>query len=408
MVRRVDVVVVGAGFAGLAAALELEAGGLSVEVVEARDRVGGKVGSVVDQLGHRVDVGGQWVCDEMVNVIGLVDRYGLGVVTPERTGRGVVHPMGSLDVVSDVYESAVGRGGEGSFAQVLGSVTGGLGEVEAAAVRSVAWTVLCQDPAEVAAWHVGAMDRISPIAGEELQRFVPDTMHELAARMAGSLRGRITLGARVVRIDRTATGVTVHTATDEIAADQVIVAVPPQVVTEIDHQPPLPAELVAACRAFRPGDVLKVLVRHDRPLWADAGCDGTIVWADPPGMYATSMTHHAPGLVVFVTGPSLRHLDALTDTDRRNTVLERLADVLGPAAADPASYLEQRWQPDDLGSGGYCSMITTDATDQPIEVIRRGADRLWITSSELATAYPGYIEGAIIAGGTTANTLLTA
>ncbi|MFN6119042.1 MAG: FAD-dependent oxidoreductase, partial [Actinomycetes bacterium] len=75
-----EVVVVGTGFAGLRAATLLAAAGVDVVVLEARDRVGGKVESQIDALGDRVDTGGQFLCDDMTHVLDLVRAHGKQLV----------------------------------------------------------------------------------------------------------------------------------------------------------------------------------------------------------------------------------------------------------------------------------------------------------------------------------------
>src|SRR3712207_9118203 len=77
--RRVDVVVVGAGLAGLAAARDLLAAGLSVLVLEARDRVGGRVLNHTLQNGAVVELGGQWVGPTQDRVLVLADELGVGL-----------------------------------------------------------------------------------------------------------------------------------------------------------------------------------------------------------------------------------------------------------------------------------------------------------------------------------------
>ena len=85
-------VVVGAGFTGLAAATELAASGIDVLVLEARDRVGGRVESRLNALGERLDTGGQFFCEDMPEVIALARRFGKTFVETPVSGALTAQP----------------------------------------------------------------------------------------------------------------------------------------------------------------------------------------------------------------------------------------------------------------------------------------------------------------------------
>lgn len=87
-----DVVVVGAGLSGLQAALSAQQAGLSVEVVEARDRVGGKVWSVpVESSQGYADLGAAWINDNMQKRIwSYVEQFGLKIVRQRLTGNAIM------------------------------------------------------------------------------------------------------------------------------------------------------------------------------------------------------------------------------------------------------------------------------------------------------------------------------
>lgn len=385
-----DVVVIGAGFAGISAALALQNTGLTVEVIEARDRVGGKVASECDQSGTVVDVGGQWVTDEMTTVLELIRSYGLTLVEPDRPDESLVHPAGSPERISELFEVVASAGGAGS----IGDAIRRLPDEHQAGVRSVMQGVWCQDADDVPAAFVAAMSATSVIEGEELRYFVAESIHALSERLAADLDSPVRLGVRAVSVDRNNAGVRVGTSEGTLVARHVVVAIPPQVVSTLLFSPALEPELVAACGSFRAGDVTKVLLRYDAPFWSGAG----LMFAEPTGMYVTSMALDSPALVVFMGGPLAAHARTLGAAGRRRFVLRHLAGALGERALEPLSYLERDWPPDDLGSGGYCSVIEVGNPLDTIEVIKIGSSRVTFASTELATSYPGYIEGAIVAG----------
>jgi monoamine oxidase len=386
----IDVAVVGAGFAGLSAAAALEAAGWTVEVIEARDRVGGKVASVLDQTGAVVDLGGQWVTDDMPRVLELIHRHGLTLVAPHRPDHSLVHPAGDVDRVGELFDEVSSAGGSSSMGDLLRR----LPAAERAAVWSSIQVVWCQDPDVVPARFVKAMHELSEIEGEELQYFVAESIHALADRMAADLTGRVRLGVTVTAVERRAEGVTVLTSAGPIEARRVVLAIPPQAAARLPVTPPLEPDLIEACSSFRAGDVLKVLLRYESPMWSGDAC----IFADPAGMWVTSMASDEPALVAFLGGPLAVSARALTSDDRRRLVLGNIASALGDEALDPVSYLEQDWPPDELGGGGYCAVIVDGDPDHVIGRIREGSGGLTFASTELASSYPGFIEGAIVAG----------
>ncbi len=386
----IDVAIVGAGFAGLAAGTALEAAGATVEVIEARHRVGGKVASQRDQTGAVVDVGGQWVTDDMTNVLELIRHHGLTLIAPNRPDESRVHPTGDVDRVGTLFDHVSSAGGPGSMGDVLRR----LPEAERAAVWSSIQVVWCQDPDLVPARFVKTMHELSEIEGEELQYFVAESIHALAERMAVDLIGPVRLGVAVGAVERRPDGVRLSTSTGQVDARHVLLAIPPQVVSELAIAPAFEPDLLEACRSFRPGDVMKVLLRYRPPMWSGDAC----IIADPAGMWITSMAVDDPALVVFLGGPLASAARALHDDERRRFILDHAAACLGPAALDPISYLEQDWPPDELGGGGYCALISDADPHAVIGRIRDGSPGVTFASTELASSYPGFIEGAIVAG----------
>jgi monoamine oxidase len=196
-------------------------------VIEARHRVGGKVASQLDQTGVVVDVGGQWVTDDMTNVLELIRHHGLTLVAPNRPDESRVHPAGDVDRVAELFEQVSSAGGPGSMGDVLRR----LPEAERAAVWSSIQVVWCQDPDLVPARFVEAMHELSEIEGEELQYFVAESIHALAERMAADLRRPVRLGVAVGAVERRADGVRLSTSTGPVDARHLVLAVPPQVVS---------------------------------------------------------------------------------------------------------------------------------------------------------------------------------
>jgi monoamine oxidase len=139
---------------------------------------------------------------------------------------------------------------------------------------------------------------------------------------------------------------------------------------------------------------MKVLLRYRPPMWSG----DAIIFADPAGMWITSMAVDDPALVVFLGGPLAAAARSLPDDERNRFILGHTAAGLGPTALDPISYVEQDWPPDELGGGGYCAIIADADPHTVIGRVREGSPGVTFASTELASSYPGFIEGAIVAG----------
>ncbi len=338
----VDVVIIGAGFAGLTVASLLHREGISVVVLEALDRVGGKAEARVDQVGRLVDTGAQFVNDEMIEVLALAEQAG--------AMRSTVN--GSTDHDSHLIRPSY-------LAQLNESTT-----------------------AEV----------------EELQSWFPATLHSLAALLAAPL-------VDVIRLDCRVRAIHLHDASvDVVALDQVwhareiVVAAPPSAYFALGFTPPLPNDIVDAAASFVQGTVVKYLLRFERPFWLDRGRNGTGQFLGPPGLYFTDASlADAATLVGFVGGTTAVEWTRHTPAQRRDAIVHHASVAFGHEALRPTSVLERVWAPDELGAGGYSNVQTTHAPDAA-HALAVGLPLVTFASTELATRFPGYVEGAIVAG----------
>jgi monoamine oxidase len=403
MTHDVDVVIVGAGFSGLAAAAALVSADRTVTVLEARERVGGRVESMLDGLGRRVDSGGQYLADEMLAIRGLAERFGASLVRNESPGDSITLPMechDEWDYGEQFYEGL--RVLHHADANVtFDSWVDGLeaSECTKAAIRSTADGQMCLDHRSLGLAHVAHQLRRTPPLAEELQYSVEGTMHALAEQLAASLGDCVRLGAAVRRIDRHPGGLVVHTDGAAVRCRQVVMAVPPTAAAQLVFEPPLPDHLADALAGFRAGDVTKILVRYAQPFWHARGLDGTVRFNTPYGLYvADASASDAHALVMFVGGPLAATWRALGETARKEFAVQHLVNAFGDDAAAPIDVLVRDWPPDQWGGGGYCQFVTGLGEPVQIDVLMTGTDGVQFASTELAELFPGYIEGAVHAG----------
>jgi len=398
----VDVVVVGAGFTGLTIAHELFRSGVSFIVLEARDRVGGKTESAVDDRGRLVDTGGQFANDDMTEVLTLAAAAGAERVHAAHPGRAVTVPVG---VEGDPWAEAKG-------------LLDGLGAAEMAdrrnvmrwvagldvrdpvrdAVRSALNGATCCDSRRIPVSSVAQWNERTPMTAPELQSWFRPTMHSLALHLAAPFTDRI-------RLDCPARAMHIHDeSVDVVALDQVwharqvVIAAPPSAYRSLFVTPPLPDDILDAAAAFEPGTVIKYLLGYDRPFWLDHGRNGIAQFLTPPGVYlADTSLPEAPTLVGFVGGPTAQEWLRHSPAQRRAAVLHHAATAFSHEALQPVSFLERIWATDEWGGGGYSNVPTTHAPDA-VKTLVAGLPLVTFAGTELAARFPGYVEGAITAG----------
>lgn len=405
-----DVIIVGAGFAGLSAALELKRGGLRVHVLEARDHVGGRVESRLNGLGERIDTGGQFCCDDMPNVMSLLAERRHRLVSPSFEGNDVSIPPATPGTLAQIGMAAMAIRERYNAMMPDDPTIAGLSvaawldrqpesDAEKAAFRSMIEGLWCMALERLPLWHLIDNDRRVTNEQYELQYFPLDTMHALAEDLAGDLGGDVRLKMAAEHVAHDARGVNVRTGSTVTHARAVLVATPPAMAARLAFSPALPGPLANALSAWRSGAVIKMILRYRKPFWREKGLSGVVMWRDPAGLFACDTG--SPGkatLSAFLGGPL-----ALSWRERglawvQDQMLSQLAEALGPEAAAPLDIVVRDWVDDRWSGGAYGDLIVEIAARDAEAVITAGAPPLFFACSEISPSFPGYIEGAIIAG----------
>jgi monoamine oxidase len=409
--ERTDVIIVGAGFTGLSAALALKQAGIDFVLLEARDRVGGRVEASHNGLGERIDSGGQFLCEDMPEVMALAKARGKTFVETYVEGDFITHPpMPARDAKQTYYGAMAIRermnGIEPDNPSIKGmSVAAWLEQqhdpIDAkTAFRSMIEGLWCLPMDKVPLWYLIDNDRRITNEVPELQYSLRETMQSLAEDLAGDLGDLVRLGEPVTRVEHGPQGVRVVTGNGVIDARQVLVALPPATAAKLAFAPALPPSLRQALGVWESGAVIKILVRYPRPFWRERGLSGMVMWRDLPGLFACDASRDAEhaALVVFVGGPLALRWRALSDATLRAEVTARLVAALGPGAADSVDFSQRDWIHDRWSGGAYSDLII-DATARDAErTILAGAPPVHFAASELSPSFPGYVEGAIVAG----------
>jgi monoamine oxidase len=364
----VDVVVVGAGFAGLSAARELTRQGHNVLVFEGRDRVGGRsfTGSVA---GLPADLGGTFVGPTQDAVLALAAELQVPTIPTHHDGKNVIHwrgwarpyhgtiPKLSLTGLIDIgrlrwqFERIarsvpVAAPWDARRARQLDgmSLGGWLRSVRASAsshdlmaiVARVSWGC---EPDEVSMLHAaryvhaaGGLDRLLEVEEGAQQHRFPGGTQQIADAAAAELGARVVLNAPVRRIERHGSGVTVTTDAGSAEAGFVIVAIPPAHRTSIEFAPPLPAEYEQLARNWPQGRLSKAHAAYETPFWRADGFSGQALSDNGPVFITFDVSPHADGPGILMGFVDARAFDSLPAEQRRRDTLRCFASLFGDQA----------------------------------------------------------------------------
>jgi len=425
-----DVVVVGAGLAGLTAARALDDAGVDVQVWEARDRVGGRTWSR-ELDGTTIDLGAQWLGPDQHRMHALADRLGLARFATWTSGdslvvdgdevtsyAGTVPLLGPVQLARmaaalvqlRVMARTAERGRAGRWPSLEASLSLTIGDDSARRVVDAAIRVIFgEEPGKLsAAWAAayaaaagGDLLDLAAIEGGAQQTRLVGGTQAFSLALADGLD--VVLERPVTALERSADAVTVAAADGTTCrARHVVVAVPPPLLSRIEHVPALPEPLRATLQSCAMGSTAKVFVAYDEPFWRDEGLCGEAVLTDGPVQVVFDNTGPAgevPALLAFVTGDAARAAAARDDEELRDAVLASLARAFGDRAATPTAVVQQHWEREQWTGGCPTANLTVPLGHaRGPSVLRRAVGRLHLAGTETARQWRGYMEGAVESG----------
>lgn len=434
-----DVCVVGAGFAGLSAALRLKQAGASVVVLEARGQVGGRSWTAPMKDGGWVDWGGQWVGSSQDRFYALIKEMGCETYPSPNFGKTLQRSIydineyyridedkdeefpGSavlkgiykrLDAIADTVDvTAPWQHPDGKLLDSMTFAEWLRQNVQHDGARQFAATevgsVPSASPEEISvlhlAWLIKACHGIGELFGDaQADRLIGGTQR-VARRVAERLKDEIKMNQPVRRIRWSDKGALVQSDSIAVTARRVIVAVPPSLAGAIEYSPALPVNRTQVTQRWPQGLVIKVSMVYSAPFWRDAGLNGTS-YDHISLMGETADSSNPPEyskagiLTGFVYTDNARKVAPLAAEERKRILLGEVAKRFGPKALKPVNYHESNWTEAQWTRGCFTGFLTPGATTLFGSAVRDPVGPIHWAGTETSTNWPSFIDGAIRSG----------
>jgi monoamine oxidase len=394
------VCVIGAGFAGLAAAEALRAGGAEVTVLEARDRVGGRVWSVPFGEGAVVERGAEFILPGYDSMTALAGRFGIPLVL-KGTPYGRRVPIGDEAVSQSALETAFDRIATGATADAgsAGDVISGL-ELDPPLRKLIRTRVAISNGHPVDDLAASVLDEGASTFGDFDNHTLEGGNMRLAEALAAELGEAVHLSSPVRRVRWSQNAVNVVTDHSEVETDAVVVSVPTAPLAEIEFDPPLEGATADALRSVTYGQNSKLFLRLRSPappsaIMSVAGHFWTYTQLGPDGEPAPFVTGYAG------TMPAIEALGGAGGVERWVAAVVALREDLD---LEPESAMLSSWNDDPWVRGSYSARtISSPLRDDDLV---RPIGPLYFAGEHTAGEWHGLMEGALRSGQRAAEQIL--
>ncbi|SHR61715.1 monoamine oxidase [Mycobacteroides abscessus subsp. abscessus] len=433
MLNHVDVVIVGAGLSGLAAGWELRKHGKSFAILEAQNRVGGRVLTITHE-DSTIDLGAQWVSPFQPRIQALLKYFQIQTIPSYNEGKTIfdlhnkrmlglnkfppLSPHGRLDLLLtqrkiQEFTKLLSKEGvrQSSISHKCDSITTENwieGQMFSKLGKSF-FTIFCGELASLELnelsfldilWFIqsaGGLEKI--LTGEE--EWITNGAQTLPRLLAEAMHEQMYLNQPVRKIVWGGNRVNVHTDSDLWKSQKVIVALPPTFSSKIQYDPPLPALREQLCQRVGQGSIIKSVIVYATPFWREQGLSGNSY--NDYGPIRATMDSSTPGqphgvLTALIGGKYARRLGQLPPLERKKEIVSCLGLLFGKEALDPIALYDKDWSEDPWSRGGYAAHFATGVITEYGAALTDPVGPIHWAGTETANEWRLYMEGAIESG----------
>lgn len=455
--KAVDIAIVGAGLAGLSAASQLTAANISVLVIEARDRVGGRVLNAELPNGGVAELGAEYIGPTQDRVLALAADLGLETFATYNTGNNVLWQNGTRSTYSTVGPDAAPPIDSESLVQLGGALAqldGMAMEIDVTAPwthpRAVEWdsmtfaswlddatplpsarllldiaciSIFAAETRELSLLYAiayiasagnetnpGTIERLTGTADGAQDRRVKGGTQLLATKLAERIGSdHIALGAPVRRIEKMDSGYTVTADGLTVQAQQVVIAMSPPLAARIIYDPILPASRDQLTQRLPIGSIGKAIAIYSTPFWRTDNLTGQAV-SDSGVVRATFDNSPEDGshgaIMGFIEADEMRKFDAKSEDEIKAAVVKDFVNYFGPKAADVTAWVIQRWDNEEFSRGGPVAFAPPGVLTQYGSALTQRVGGIHFAGTESAEYWTGYMDGALRSGERVAKEIL--
>ena len=446
--RDADVVVVGAGFTGLAATRDLSRGGASVIVVEALDRVGGRVLNQPLPGGGVVEMGGEWTGPGQRRIQAMAADVGVGTFPTYYTGENIFFrdgqtyrfsgelPMVTHDLpgVADAVV-ALQRLDDMALTVPADAPYEAPGALELDSQTLQSWidlnvhtpsgkwamemlisALFAVHPRDMSLLHAlfyaragqGFTYLISTKGGAQQDRFHGGSQL-IAQRVAAQLGVPIRLNSPVRKVSQDADGVTVEGPGFSVRGRRALITLPITLTGRIEYDPVMPSWRDQLTQRVPMGSAIKVQALYEEPFWRKDGLTGFSIGDGHPCQFTFDNTppEGGPGVLVgIIVASDAQKAARLTKDERRDAVSACFGKYFGARAGKPIDYLELDWMAEPYTRGDYHGFYPPGLLTSYGFALKEPVGRIHWASSDTASYLAGFMDGAVRSGEAAAVELL--